>query len=146
MPIRMKLFFGFLSLFFIVPLNAYAFNFGTLSAKIGKELQNINPFSLNTPEKRSEDFYKNATKKEFDCVIGTTWVKLIDGYLTYGNNAIGEVRKLSKDRQLLVILVNTGRNITCDVDNRDWQFGEFTELSACTIPNRPILMCQRAVK
>ena len=122
---------------------SYSYNFGGISARLGKEIQNLNPFSLNTPEKRSEDFYKNAAKKEFDCLLGTSWIKLSDGYLSSGNAVIGEVRKLSKENQLLVLLVNTGKNLTCSVDNRDWNNGSINEMSACLIQERPLLTCKR---
>lgn len=123
--------------------NSYSYNFGGVSARLGNEFQKLNSFALNTPEKRSEDFYKNAIKKDFDCLLGSSWIKLSDGYLTSRNVVIGEVRKLSKDKQLLVILVNTGNNLTCSIDDRDWNNANMSEMSACLIQERPLLTCKR---
>ena len=70
---------------------------------------------------------------------------LSDGYLMVNNQvAIGEVRKLTKNRQLLVLVVNTGRNLVCTVDDRDWTSTDgVSELSVCLLNDSPILMCKR---
>jgi len=129
----------------LLSCNVFGYNFGGLSLSLGRELQKLNPFSLNTPEKRSDDFYQNSVKKEFDCKFGSNWVTLVDGYLKVNNQVvIGEVKKLSTNKQLMVLLVNTGKNLVCTVDDRDWTSSDGVgELSSCLINESPLLMCKR---
>lgn len=117
-----------------------------MGSRIGKEIQNLNPFALNTPEKRAEDFYKNAENEEFECVRGSSRVSLLDGYLTARNAVVGQVRKLSKDKTLLVSFINNRRDLTCLIDDRDWINDDIHELSACLIGDKPILLCKRTQK
>ncbi len=133
------------SILLMVSQTSFGINFGGIGGRLGNEIEKLNPFSLNTPEKRSEDFYQNSVKKEFDCKFGSRWMTLSDGYLMANNQvALGEVKKLSKNRQLLVLVVNTGRNLVCTVDNRDWNSPDgVSELSACVINDSPVLMCKR---
>jgi hypothetical protein len=132
------------SLLVMLTQTSFGINFGGIGGRLGNEIEKLNPFSLNTPEKRSEDFYQNSGKKEFDCRFGSRWMTLSDGYLMVNNQvAIGEVKKLTKNRQLLVLVVNTGRNLVCTVDDRDWSIDGVGELSGCLINDSPILMCKR---
>ncbi len=132
------------SILFMVTQTSFGINFGGIGGRLGSEIEKLNPFSLNTPEKRSEDFYQNSVKKEFDCKFGSGWMTLSDGYLMVNNQVVlGEVKKLTKNRQLLVLVVNTGRNLVCTVDDRDWSIDGVSELSSCLINDSPLLMCKR---
>jgi len=132
------------SLLFMVTQTSFGINFGGIGGRFGSEIEKLNPFSLNTPEKRSEDFYQNSVKKEFDCKFGSNWMTLSDGYLMVKNQVVlGEVKKLTKNRQLLVLVVNTGRNLVCTVDDRDWSIDGVSELSSCLINDSTLLMCKR---
>ena len=138
-----RLIFG--SILVMVTQFTYGINLGGIGGRLSGEIEKLNPFSLNTPEKRSEDFYQNSVKKEFDCRFGSSWMTLSDGYLMVKNQVvIGEVKKLTKNRQLLVLVVNTGKNLVCTVDDRDWTSTDgVSELSSCLIGDKPLLMCKR---
>ncbi|MBU3600095.1 hypothetical protein ICN28_06155 [Polynucleobacter sp. 30F-ANTBAC] len=128
--------------FVLVSQTVSAINFGGAAGRLGKELDKLNPFS-STPESRADDLYKNAESKVFDCKFGSAWLTLVDGYLTVNNRMIGQVKKLSLDKQLLVRVDTTGANFTCNVVGEDWYSGDVQEMTPCKIKEQAVLLCKR---